>query len=174
MLAEFTTANIAFDVAEIFLLRFGSFHVLIYASIVVRLRMVAESAVANLTLAVRYGFLFRSLSFGIKANGWCLALRSSNTEETIMATLTWKDSRLPANDVAPWDTTVMLVGPTTPLAEMVSDSVAWCKTQSGNALNLMIYCHGNPGSLLICKEGSTIGNVAKLGPLSPYFVLLGR
>jgi hypothetical protein len=86
-----------------------------------------------------------------------------------MATLTWKDSRLPANDVAPWDTTVLFVGPTTPLAEMVSDSVAWCKTQSGNACNLMIYCHGTPGSLLICKEGIIITNVAKLAPLSPYF-----
>jgi hypothetical protein len=86
-----------------------------------------------------------------------------------MATLTWKDSRLPANDVAPWDTTVMFVGPTTPLAEMVSDSVAWCQTQSGSACNLMIYCHGNPGHLLICKEGITIANVAKLAPLSPYF-----
>lgn len=86
-----------------------------------------------------------------------------------MATLTWKDSRLPANDVAPWDTTVMFVGPKTPLAEMVSDSVAWCKEQDGDARNLMIYCHGNAGFLLICKENLTIANVAKLAPLSPYF-----
>ncbi len=34
-----------------------------------------------------------------------------------MATLTWKDSRLPADDVAPWDTTVMFVGPKIPVAE---------------------------------------------------------
>lgn len=85
-----------------------------------------------------------------------------------MPTLTWKDSRLPANDVAPWDTTVMFVGPTTPLAELVSDSVSWCEKNTGSK-NLMIYCHGSPGFLQICKEGVTAMNVHKLAPLKPYF-----
>jgi hypothetical protein len=85
-----------------------------------------------------------------------------------MATFTWKDSRLTASDVAPWDTIVQLTGPTVPLAEMVSDTVAWCKEQTG-AMNLMIYCHGLPGYLQICKEGITLRNVSTLAPLSPYF-----
>lgn len=85
-----------------------------------------------------------------------------------MATLTWKDSRLPANDVAPWDTTVMFVGPTTPLAEMVADSVDWCKGQTTGGRNLMIYCHGSPGYLQICKSGITYSNAAALAPLKPY------
>ena len=85
-----------------------------------------------------------------------------------MPTLTWKDSRLPANDVAPWDTTVMFVGPSTPLTEMVSDSVSWCKENTGS-LNLMIYCHGDSGYLQICAEGLTVANIHKLAPLKPYF-----
>jgi hypothetical protein len=86
-----------------------------------------------------------------------------------MPTLTWKDSRLPANDVAPWDTTLMFVGPTSPLAEMVSESEGWCKQNTGTSLNLMIYCHGSPAFLQICKEGITAGNMHKLAPLKPYF-----
>ncbi len=85
-----------------------------------------------------------------------------------MPTLTWKDSRLPANDVAPWDTTVMFVGPTTPLAELVADSVRWCE-QNGGSKQLMIYCHGSSGFLQLCKEGVTAANVHKLAPLKPYF-----
>jgi hypothetical protein len=85
-----------------------------------------------------------------------------------MATLTWKDSRLPANDVAPWDTTVMFVGPTTPLAEMVADSVKWCK-EHGPSMDLMIYCHGSAGYLEICKEDITVKNLNMLAPLRPYF-----
>jgi hypothetical protein len=85
-----------------------------------------------------------------------------------MPTLTWKDNRLPANDVAPWDTTVMFVGPTIPLAELVSDSESWCKENTGS-LNLMIYCHGAPAFLQICKEGVTGLNMHKLAPLKPYF-----
>lgn len=86
-----------------------------------------------------------------------------------MPTLTWKDSRLPANDVAPWDTTVMFVGPKTPLAEMISDSVSWCKEHDGEAKNLMIYCHGSPGNLQICASGIAFNNVEKLAPLKPFF-----
>ncbi len=86
-----------------------------------------------------------------------------------MATLTWKDSRLPADDVAPWDTTVMFVGPTITVAELVTDSVAWCKDHEGQDLNLMIYCHGLPAYLQICKEGLYAWNLSKLAPLKPYF-----
>ncbi len=85
-----------------------------------------------------------------------------------MRTLTWKDSRLPANDVAPFDTTVMFVGPQISLAEMISDSVRWCEENTG-AKELMIYCHGSPGFLQICKEGVTATNVHLLEPLKPYF-----
>lgn len=85
-----------------------------------------------------------------------------------MATLTWKDSRLPANDVAPWDTTVMFVGPKSPLAEMIADSVKWCQEHDEGGRDLMIYCHGSPGFLQICKEGITATNLDKLGPLKPY------
>jgi hypothetical protein len=85
-----------------------------------------------------------------------------------MPTLTWKDSRLPANDVAPWDTTVMFVGPQIPLAELVTDSVRWCEQNSGSK-NLMIYCHGLPGFLQLCKDGVTATNLEKLAPLKPYF-----
>jgi Domain of unknown function (DUF4347) len=86
-----------------------------------------------------------------------------------MPTLTWKDSRLPADDVAPYDTTVMFVGPTSPLAEMVSESVSWCKSHENQDLNLMIYCHGSPGYLQLCKEGVRYSNAGKLLPLKPYF-----
>ena len=86
-----------------------------------------------------------------------------------MATLTWKDNRLPADDVAPWDTTVMFVGPTIPLADLVSDTVKWCKEHDTGPRDLMIYCHGSPGFLQICKEGITAGNISKLDPLKPYF-----
>jgi hypothetical protein len=52
-----------------------SLHALIYASIVLLLGMLAELTAANLALSMRYGFLFGSrLSFGVKANGWCLDL----------------------------------------------------------------------------------------------------
>lgn len=84
-----------------------------------------------------------------------------------MPTLTWKDSRLPADDVSPWDTTIMFVGPTTPLKEMISDSVRWCEDNSGG-LNLMIYCHGSPAYLQICKEGIWYKNLALLASLKPY------
>jgi hypothetical protein len=86
-----------------------------------------------------------------------------------MATLTWKDSRLPANDVAPWDTTVMFVGPSIPVAELVKDSVAWCTDHEGEDMNLMIYCHGAPAYLQICKEGVYTSTLSKLAPLKPYF-----
>jgi hypothetical protein len=71
MSAESTTANLALDIDQVFLFRFMSFHVLIYATIVLLLGMSAESTTANLALAIPYVFLFRSLSFGVKANGWC-------------------------------------------------------------------------------------------------------
>jgi len=48
-----------------------SFHVLISASIELLLGMGAESTFANPAPAMRYVFLFRSRSFGVKANGWC-------------------------------------------------------------------------------------------------------
>ena len=57
-----------------------SLQVLIYASIELLLGMVAESTAANLTLAMRYGFLFRSCSFAVKADGWCLDLGHVITE----------------------------------------------------------------------------------------------
>jgi hypothetical protein len=86
-----------------------------------------------------------------------------------MPTLTWKDNRLPADDVAPWDTTVMFVGPKITVGELVSDSVDWCQKYDGQGKNLMIYCHGSPGFLLLCKEGVNLRNVGKLDPLRPYF-----
>ena len=86
-----------------------------------------------------------------------------------MPTLTWKDSRLPADDVAPWDTTILFTGPSIPLDELVKDSVAWCEQHTGASMNLMIYCHGAPGFLQICKEGIRLSNVGKLAPLKPYF-----
>jgi hypothetical protein len=85
-----------------------------------------------------------------------------------MATLTWKDSRLVATDIAPYDTTVMLVGKSTPLKDMVGDSAGWCQSAGGD-LNLMIYCHGLPGYLQLCKEGLTARNLSVLSPLKPYF-----
>jgi hypothetical protein len=85
-----------------------------------------------------------------------------------MSTLTWKDGRLPADDIAPWDTTVMFVGSKIPLAELVTDSVKWCEANAG-AKNLMIYCHGSPGYLQICTEGITVNNLNVLTPLKPYF-----
>lgn len=86
-----------------------------------------------------------------------------------MSTLTWKDSRIVADDVAPWDTTVMLVGPSTPLAEMVSESERWAMERDSGPRDLMIYCHGAPGFLQICKEGITAWNLSKLSRLKPYF-----
>jgi hypothetical protein len=71
MIVESTAANLALDIDQILLCRFMSFHMLIYASIVLLLGMSAESTTANLALAIPYVFLFRSLSFGVKANGWC-------------------------------------------------------------------------------------------------------
>lgn len=38
-----------------------------------------------------------------------------------MATLTWKDNRLVATDIAPYDTTVMLTGPSMSLKELVAE-----------------------------------------------------
>ncbi|MBC7956671.1 MAG: DUF4347 domain-containing protein [Cytophagales bacterium] len=87
-----------------------------------------------------------------------------------MPTLTWKDSRVIAKDVAPWDTTVMLVSPTTPIAEMVLDSKSWCEEhKESGSLNLMIYCHGSPAYLQIGKEGLMSWNLSKLAALKPYF-----
>src|SRR5687768_4731472 len=86
-----------------------------------------------------------------------------------MATLTWKDSRIVADDMAPYDTTVMLVGPTTTIAEMVSETEIWCKQNEGKSQNLMIYCHGLPGFLHICKDNILYANVDDLANLKPYF-----
>ena len=44
----------------------------------------------------------------------------------------------------------------------------WCKESTGASLNLMIYCHGSPGYLQICKEGIDIGKIYKLAPFKPY------
>ena len=85
-----------------------------------------------------------------------------------MATLTWKDSRIVASDMAPYNTTVMLAGKSTPIKELVADSVRWCDAASGD-MNLMIYCHGNAGSLQLCKEGLALRNIGVLAPLKPYF-----
>ena len=85
-----------------------------------------------------------------------------------MPTLTWKDSRLPANDVAPWDTTILFVSATTPLSELIAGSVKW-GSDNGAAKNLMIYCHGSSGFLQICKEGIQLKDLTKLAPLSPFF-----
>lgn len=86
-----------------------------------------------------------------------------------MATLTWKDNRLAADDMAPWDTTVMLTGLKIPLVELVSESVRWCKENEGGPRDLMIYCHGSPGYLQLSKDGVAAWNVSKLAPLKPYF-----
>lgn len=86
-----------------------------------------------------------------------------------MPTLTWKDSRLPADDVAPWDTTILFTGPHIPISELVADSDRWCKQNQAQDMNLMVYCHGSPGYLQICKEGLYLHNVSKLAPLKPYF-----
>jgi len=86
-----------------------------------------------------------------------------------MATLTWKDNRLAADDMAPWDTTVMLTGPRIPLAELVSESVRWCEENEGGARDLMIYCHGSSGYLQLSKDGVASWNAGKLAPLKPYF-----
>lgn len=85
-----------------------------------------------------------------------------------MPTLSWKDSRIVANDIAPYDTTVMLVSPKTSLTEMISETVSWCERNQGGK-NLMIYCHGSSGFLQICKENLTYANVNKLVSLKPYF-----
>ena len=74
MIAELATANLALNIAQVLPFRFMSFHALIYASIVLLLGMIAEPTAANLALAERYGFLFRSLSFGVKVMVWCLYL----------------------------------------------------------------------------------------------------
>jgi hypothetical protein len=84
-----------------------------------------------------------------------------------MPTLTWKDNRLDATDIAPYDSTVMLVSRSIPLKELVADSVRWCESATGD-LNLMIYCHGAPGYLQLCKEGLTARNVAVMAPLKPF------
>lgn len=84
-----------------------------------------------------------------------------------MATLTWKDNRLDATDVAPFDTTVMLVSRTTPIKELIADSANWFSNASGD-LNLMIYCHGAPGYLQLAKEGMDARNVNTMSSLKPY------
>ena len=84
------------------------------------------------------------------------------------STLSWKDSRLVADDMAPWDTTVMLTGPTFTVSELVAETKMWCQQQSGD-LHLMIYCHGAPGYLQLCKEGLRAANLKQLEPLKPYF-----
>jgi hypothetical protein len=86
-----------------------------------------------------------------------------------MPTLTWKDHRLPANDIAPWDTTVMFIGPGSTIAELVKDTEDWCKSREGVDKHLMIYCHGSPAYLQICKEGLYTHTLSKLSPLKPYF-----
>lgn len=85
-----------------------------------------------------------------------------------MPTLTWKDSRLAAEDVAPWDTTVMFVGPTTPVREMIASTMEWGDANEG-AKNLMIYCHGAPAYLHLCKEGVRYKDLGLMKNLSPYF-----
>lgn len=87
-----------------------------------------------------------------------------------MPTLTWKDYRLPMEDVVPWDTTVMFASRGSKLAELISDTAKWAESSAGKgARYLMIYCHGSPGFLQICNEGIALKNVKKLEPLSPYF-----
>jgi hypothetical protein len=93
---------------------------------------------------------------------------ADTAQETDMPTFTWKDSRLVATDVAPWDTTVMLTGPTIGISELVADTKALCQQQSGDC-HLMIYCHGAPGYLQLCKEGVRAANLKQLEPLKPYF-----
>jgi hypothetical protein len=68
MIAEPIAANLAFDVAQMLLLRLISFHVLIYASIVFMLGMLPESTPTYSALAVGDVFLFGPLSFGEKAS----------------------------------------------------------------------------------------------------------
>lgn len=86
-----------------------------------------------------------------------------------MPTLAWKDNRLTAEDMAPYDTTVMFTGPEITIAELVSDTEAWCKGLEGKAKYLMIYCHGAPGYLQLCKEGLQYKDLPKLKSLKPYF-----
>lgn len=88
-----------------------------------------------------------------------------------MPTLTWKDDRLPADDVAPWDTTVMFVGPHLKVSEMVDETEKWCteSERESKPKHLMIYCHGLPGYLMICKEGLYLHTLKKLKKLKPYF-----
>jgi hypothetical protein len=85
-----------------------------------------------------------------------------------MPTLTWKDNRLPADDVAPWDTTILFVSATTPLSELIASSAKW-GNDNGAGKNLMIYCHGSSGYLQICKEGIQLKDLTKLASLSPFF-----
>ena len=86
-----------------------------------------------------------------------------------MPTFTWKDSRLPASDVAPWDTTILFVGPRNTLAELVKDTQRWCEDNEGVDKHLMVYCHGAPAYLLLCKEGVYTHTLGKLSALKPYF-----
>jgi hypothetical protein len=86
-----------------------------------------------------------------------------------MPTLIWKDNRLTADDVPPWDGTILFVGPQIKISEMVADTARWCKEHDGVEKNLMIYCHGAPGYLQICREGIQYANVLALAPLKPYF-----
>jgi hypothetical protein len=87
-----------------------------------------------------------------------------------MPTLTWKDYRLPMDDVAPWDTAVLFAPRGTRLAELTKDSANWAEQNANRgARYLMIYCHGSPGFLQICIEGIALKNVKKLESLSPYF-----
>ena len=87
-----------------------------------------------------------------------------------MPTLSWKDYRINLDDIAPYDTTVMYVNRGTTISELVADTERWAKANADRGgRDLMIYCHGNPGSLQICKEWIGIKNVKKLEPLAPYF-----
>jgi hypothetical protein len=63
----------------------------------------------------------------------------------------------------------MFVGPKITVAELVEDSVRWCEGLEGQPKNLMIYCHGSPAYLQICKEGLYTHTLSKLAPLKPYF-----
>lgn len=85
-----------------------------------------------------------------------------------MPTLCWKDNRLPADDVAPWDTTVMFVGPSTPIRELIAGTMEWGDANSGSKY-LMIYCHGAPAYLEICREGVQYKDLGLMKNLSPYF-----
>ena len=52
---------------------------------------------------------------------------------------------------------------------MVADTVKWCESHAGESKYLMIYCHGAPGYLQICKEGIQLYNITVVAPLKPYF-----